>query len=749
MRKELFDSPVLNGPQQSSTSEDSPTSLPAKRQRIVSSTKEAIETRFLEHRETVKTHGELIHPIHNLIDVCDHFSGLHKAGSSENSFDSICGQHTTIFDFSNPTEGNKWELPHSVRNELVLAEASSTIPDNTLDQQHMIDEILAENYPIPASAIQVNLESSSSIPWSTNNPSHDRKSQASSEPCDSVRGLTQNITLKLANTDCDSSSDPKVTYHTPKGSPAQGSFLDQLVTNSKSRRTFLLSEEGKHDKDIMFEENRHESLENRVPASAELTSSHDGVGHEREEDTQPRSTGSSTRNAGQAVENDVKEQNPETIDVPGQAMKVLTSSKPKKKRQRSQLEFDESWIGLPKEQAKPRPSRSRSARLHTETIDLSIPPEGATQMKIKRRRTEELAASNGSSPLATNIEAMGEMGFTPNRSKEALTKCGGNLEQAIDELLTKSMSDSQAAAGAQLFLDKASNSKGPTKDTSLDEVLPSVERISHERDSTTNNSEMQQGQASRELICVEIIRNHSRNRRDQEMVDSETRTNFVESAHINLQERPNHLDDEVVTNSNRRKPSRKRKRKETSLDEDGQDDQPSEEQQNPLSALTQSRMTSNNSDGLTHTKRVPAESHIGNTRGCTRQRKIPTDTKDAGGQDEVILKVESGATSGDKNSPGVANPLKEIDANPKTSASDPANSEEIKGLTKRDVTPVEPSKISLVSNEPPQNLTEEPEQKPANKSSKNHSPISKGKVPYRIGLSRKARIAPLLKVMKK
>jgi hypothetical protein len=42
-----------------------------------------------------------------------------------------------------------------------------------------------------------------------------------------------------------------------------------------------------------------------------------------------------------------------------------------------------------------------------------------------------------------------------------------------------------------------------------------------------------------------------------------------------------------------------------------------------------------------------------------------------------------------------------------------------------------------------------PESKTASKSPPNHSPISKGKVPFRVGLSKRARIAPLLKVMKK
>lgn len=39
--------------------------------------------------------------------------------------------------------------------------------------------------------------------------------------------------------------------------------------------------------------------------------------------------------------------------------------------------------------------------------------------------------------------------------------------------------------------------------------------------------------------------------------------------------------------------------------------------------------------------------------------------------------------------------------------------------------------------------------KGANKGPGKHSPISTGKVPYRVGLSRKARIAPLLKIVRR
>jgi hypothetical protein len=440
VRKELFGSPVSKKRQESSTNGDSSTGPPAKRQRLVSSTKEAAETRSPEHQETVDTHGELVRPLHNLIDdVRDHFSDFQMPGNIERSFDSICDQHTTIFDFPNPPERDRWEFPRSVFDEFarndpsLFAKASSTIPDNTLDQQHMIDEILAENHPVPASAMQINSESSSSIPWSTYITMRNQESQASSDPSDSVRDLEQSMTRKSAKTHRDSNSDPAVTSNTPKGSPTQRGF-------------------------------------------------------------------------------------------------------------------------------------------------------------------------------------------------------------------------------------------------------------------------------------------------------------FV---------------DEAAPISNRKKNSKKHKRKETSLEDDDQNDQPFEKQQNSSSTPTQSHMTSGNGDGSIQVKGVPEEPHIVKKRGRGRPRKYPKPTEDAGRQDQVSLKVESVASSEDKNSPGVAEPLKELDANPKTSASDLASPEDIKAVTKHDGTPVEPAKILLIPTEPSEDLIEEPKREPANKAPNSESSILKGKVPYRVGLSKKARITPLLNIMKK
>lgn len=736
VRKELFDSPVLKRRQKSSNSGDLPTSPRAKRQRIVSSTKEAIETRFLQHRETVKTHSD--------------FSDLEKAENNESSCESTCGQPKRISDFSNlTTAGDKWDLPHFVCDEFaqndlsMFAEASSTIPDNTLDQQHMIDEILAENYPIPAPAVPVNSESNSSIPWSTYIATENRKSQASSESSDSVQDLAQDMTRKSVEAGCDSNSGPMVTSCPSTGSPAQEGFLDQVAVNAKPGLPLPRIEEANLRNDT-FQENCRENRENEVPVTATSKPPHGGrIEYERDEDPHRKQEGRSTGNsADQAVENDVEEtdrgESPENIDVMDPAMETLTSFEPNKRQQRSQPDFDETSIGLPKEQYKLCPSRSRLATLHTETIDLSIAPERAAKMTIKRRRTQEPAVKHSSSPPATNIEAMGEMAFTPNRSRQAFTSSGENLEQAADELLTRPMSDGQPTTNAQLFLDQVADSKGSSaKGTPPDEVLPSVEQVSHDRGSATNNSEMQQGRDSSELTCVEVTRKHSRRRQNQDMDDSEGRTVLLESTDANMQD---NLADEAAPVSNRKNTSRKGKRKEMNLEKTNQ---PFEEQQNSSSGLVQCRITSSTTDGSIHTKEMPAESLKGKKRGHGRSYKSPKPAEDAGGQDDL------NSVTKEKNSPGVAEPLKEIDANPKASASDLTSTENIEEEPNCEATPVEPAKGSLLLGEPPENLSEEPQQEPASRASTSYSPISKGKVPYRVGLSRKARIAPLLKVVRK
>src|SRR5262249_4484973 len=152
---------------------------------------------------------------------------------------------------------------------------------------------------------------------------------------------------------------------------------------------------------------------------------------------------------------------------------------------------------------------------------------------------------------------------------------------------------------------------------------------------------------------------------------------------------------------------------------------------------TQPHLTLGNEAGSIQVKGILAAPHTGKKRGRGRPRKNPKPTEDAGGQNEVILKVESGSTSKDKDPPGLVEPLREIDANPKIPASDPTSAEDIR-VTEHDVTPVEQGNILLIPSEPSENLTGEANQKPVGKAPNSQSPILKGKVKYRVGLSRKA-----------
>ena len=92
----------------------------------------------------------------------------------------------------------------------------------------------------------------------------------------------------------------------------------------------------------------------------------------------------------------------------------------------------------------PRPSRSRSLKVDThETIDYSIRPEKAT--KASRRRISTPTATSIGNPLDTpdRIRQIWEMGYTPSTSKRALRENNDDVTQTVDWLITNGVADDE------------------------------------------------------------------------------------------------------------------------------------------------------------------------------------------------------------------------------------------------------------------------------------------------------------------
>jgi len=85
------------------------------------------------------------------------------------------------------------------------------------------------------------------------------------------------------------------------------------------------------------------------------------------------------------------------------------------------LVSDGAIIDLPEERYKPRPSRSRSARvIEEEPIDYSIRPEKAARLRAKRNKTSGESTGRVISPSSEKLERICIMGFSPSRAMKAL-----------------------------------------------------------------------------------------------------------------------------------------------------------------------------------------------------------------------------------------------------------------------------------------------------------------------------------------
>ncbi|KAI4637031.1 hypothetical protein J4E93_010697 [Alternaria ventricosa] len=101
-------------------------------------------------------------------------------------------------------------------------------------------------------------------------------------------------------------------------------------------------------------------------------------------------------------------------------------------------------IGLPKEQYKPRPSRSRSLRVEEEQpIDYSVRPEKAKKVSKRRQTTATADASNPTTP--EKVRQICDMGFTPSTTSGALKQNNGDVIQTIDWLVTNNVGHDELA----------------------------------------------------------------------------------------------------------------------------------------------------------------------------------------------------------------------------------------------------------------------------------------------------------------
>jgi len=307
-----------------------------------------------------------------------------KDGEADPRSTSTSSEIKLSFAFSNRTKTAKCDLAPSQWDDFALnhpstfTDGSSTVPDNTIERQRMLEAAFTEPYhpPVPSLPIKDNPAStgSSSIPWSAYLATQNLKSQRNHKPSPAI-------------------VEPQECY------------VCQVPVTMRTQGVIMA-----------------------------LEPSHTPLGSPQE--------------AILAKLDDVQRvMSPKAVPEGYPSSEGAVSSKPRKKRKREELEsdcLDELAIGLPKEQYKPRPSRSRSAQVASETIDYSAAPERTSRRKLKRTKTTDSPDGTADSSSSKKVNAIEDMGITPNRAQHAPTHSGGGLGEAIDNLSKRSSQKNQS-----------------------------------------------------------------------------------------------------------------------------------------------------------------------------------------------------------------------------------------------------------------------------------------------------------------
>lgn len=110
-------------------------------------------------------------------------------------------------------------------------------------------------------------------------------------------------------------------------------------------------------------------------------------------------------------------------------------------------EDDLAAIGMPKEQYVPRPSRSRSLKVNIqEPTDFSVRPEKVGKM-TRRRKTAAANMVPSADVLGTpeKLHQLLDMGFTPKSSEQALKENNNDVDRSVDWLVANGMDEDELA----------------------------------------------------------------------------------------------------------------------------------------------------------------------------------------------------------------------------------------------------------------------------------------------------------------
>lgn len=359
----------------------------------------------------------------------------------------------------------------------------------------------------------------------------------------------------------------------------------------------------------------------------------------------------------------------------------------------------------------PRPSRSRSLKINVqEPVDYSVRPESAA--RTRRRKTATGSSNTEKDAAPEKVQQICDMGFSLSATKTALLQNNGDVTQTIewlvtnhldhneldhDELAPQSSPKSKSRLGAKGVL-RTKQSESVSQATSVQNEGQEVSRLDMPSNAPIESDKVQ--------VDIGPIVN----------VDPPPNTTPFDSPKMqgSISEKPPKPDlsqNLGVMKATGKKP----KRRKTTLDH------PEPTAEEPIVP----EVTKGKKRGRGRPKKAA------NNAISTEPMQGEQEEKTQEEQHTAVLPSTELSTGPHEKQSGRPSSVAQV-LNDKRMPQRP----EVESFT--------PPPLSKMALEPTASPTPEKSTKPAS-----HSPINKGKVPYRVGLSKRARIAPLLRILKR
>ena len=570
--------------------------------------------------------------------------------------------------------------------QMMFSEPSSTIPDNTMTQQRIIQQAIETANPSATVSTQNKSEtqnSDSSIPWSA------------------YKDAQAVIPLKVSPQTMDRATTPRA--------PSV-----ELLSNGKKRSQTNTTANPSSHTPLRASHDKELGGDSQSPSKAPPTSL-----RSRRSKTMTPLNESATTVAPVALLSEIEVHDSPAKPTRRQSSSNADANQSKRRRRNSEVPTpieptsDELWVGMPKEQYKPRASRSRSARVTDDEYLQAVQQTLQPKSKTKRRKTTLETVEDDEKQL----ETLKEPTVPPSVSLQEKKPAGeepapvdiGQFGAAIDEADPEDANKENEAPDTLVKSTSAKILAPPSRPILVEVAIPAP--ASSKRKRTDEPESLTINGAAVESPVLKPT-----------PLAPPTSTSWKKT--------------KARRSQTAATPGFSQRRKVFDSDDE------SDPEMSPVKSFT--------SEKTTDMPPPPAPAAAGKKKGRGRPRKdgqpesSPSTAKSAKtsksslhvlddeGQD-FVPRDDEPLTMDDGHAEAAVPPISKV--------GDQATAVLEKPIFPPASTPEQQQKAAEASTKTPETKTK--------KSPTNHSPINKGKVPYRVGLSRRSRIAPLLRIIKK